>query len=301
MKKNTTITFLILLSIIVSSNINAEEATAEIKVDATATTEPVRPLPPRPDRGEIKNRVETRRDDIKSVRTEARSDIKKMREENQEDIKKMRSDFRAEIKDKKASSTEVVKEKRTELIKAIQEKRDIFKEELNETRVFRASTTANIRAKFKADLEKIKDEKKKEKIENVGNNLIELNTKITTKSSERVNKIEEILISLESRADKAVLEGVNVTNVLAHIANAEAVIAEARLAISTQAAKTYTVTITDEVTAKASLQASRDMLKKDIEAMNLKIKAARDAVKKAIEAFKSVAKTNTNATTTLTN
>jgi hypothetical protein len=310
MKKNTTITFLILLSIIVSSNIYAEEANAEVEVNTTSVAPTVMPVSesekprrePRPmPRGEIKERVEVRRDDIKAIRASTTTDIKVLREQNQEGIKKMRADFKAEAKNKTSSTTEVFKEKRTELIKAIQEKRDIFKGDIEAKRAAIASTTASIRASFKADLEKIKDEKKKVRVEKVGNNLIELNTKITEKSSERVNKIEEVLIALESRADKSALEGLNMTNVLAHIANSEAVIAEARLAISTQATKTYNVTITDEATAKASLQASRDLLKKDIEVMNTKIKSAHDATKKAVEAFKVVAKVNATTTSTLNN
>jgi hypothetical protein len=298
MKKNTTITFLILLSIIVSSNIYAEEATADVEVNTTVER-PV--MQPRPMGADVRARVEVRRDDMRAVRASTTADIKMLRDQNQEAIKKMRADFKDQAKDKTASTTELFKEKRTELIKAIQEKRDIFKGDLDAKRAAMASTTASIRANFKADLEKIKDENKRMKVEKVGNNLIELNTKITEKSAERINKIEEVLISLESRADKAALEGLNMTNVLAHIANSEAIIAEARLAISTQATKTYTVAITDEATAKASLQTSRDLLKKDIEVMNTKIKAAHDATKKAVEAFKVVAKANATTTATLNN
>lgn len=299
MKKNTTITFLILLSIIISTNTFAEEITAEanLNTDITVPVQPTRPS--RPMGGDIKARVEVRRDEAKAVRESTTADIKLMRQQNQEGIKKMRADFKTEVRSGSTSTVEVVKEKRTELIKAIQEKRDIFKEELGAKRAAMASTTADIRLRFKADLDKIKDEKKKMKVENIGNNLIELNTKITTKSSERVNKIEEVLIALESRADKSAIEGAIMTNVLAHIANSEAMVAEARLAISAQAVKTYNVTITDEATAKASLQSSRDLLKKDIEAMNVKIKAAHDATKKAIEAYKAVVKVNVNATTTV--
>jgi len=315
MKKNTTITFLILLSIIISTPTIAEDIAVDASVSTTAEVgvitdqirpepkrpetkrpEPVRPLSPRP---ELRKIVEVKIDEMKTARASTTADIKMMREQNQEGIKKMRADFKTEVKSRTASTTEVIKEKRMELIKAVQEKRDIFKEEFDIRRASMASTTADVRAKFKADLSKIKDEKKKERVENVGNNLIELNTKITTRSSERVGKIEEILIALESRADKASVEGINMTNVLAHIANSEAIIAEARLAISVQSAKTYAVTITDESTVKTSLQATRDLLRKDIEAMNIKIKSAHEATKKALEAYKIVAKVDVNATTTV--
>ena len=143
MKKNTTITFLILLSIILSSNIYAEETTAEVGVNTTSVTPTVMPVyesekyrrEPRPMGADVKARVEVRRDDMRAVRASTTSDIKMLRDQNQEGIKKMRADFKAEAKDKTASTTEVFKEKRTELIKAIQEKRDIFKGDLDVSQI----------------------------------------------------------------------------------------------------------------------------------------------------------------------
>ncbi|MBC7981939.1 hypothetical protein H7X65_02575, partial [Candidatus Parcubacteria bacterium] len=196
MKKNTTISFLILLSImLVSSNISAEEATADVNVNIGAPAIPPRPEPRSPQplnpgvRVEARNaRVELRqgmRANIQASTTE----VRKMREENKAEIKKIRGDFQTEIRTKKASSTEIVKEKRQALIGGIQEKRDLFKKELELKKDAVASSTLAIKAKFKEDLAKIKDEKKKERVENIGENLLELNTKITGRATENVNKI----------------------------------------------------------------------------------------------------------------
>lgn len=327
MKNNIkiTTTFLLLLGIIIiPSFISAEES----------GTDP-RPQPPRPElRGEVKNmRVETRgeikeirkdnqdergelrkerREQVATVRQNASSttqrppaELKVLREQNKAEITKIREDFSAAIKANKASTTEAIKEKREYLIKGIQEKRELFKEELESRKEYRASTTAAMKAKFKEGLAKIKDEKKKIKIENVANNITELNTKITTKSSEKIDKIEEILIAIESRADKAAARGISVSGVRSLVVLAETAIAEARTAITTQASKTYTVSVTDESTVKTSVQTTRDLLKKDIEAMNVKIKAAHEATRKAVSGLRTIPKidndtaTSTVATTTV--
>lgn len=323
MKKNTTISFLILLSImLVSSNISAEEATADVNVNIGAPAilprpEPRSPQPLNPGanmkantgvRAEARNaRVELRQDMRANVQAST-TEVRKMREENKAEIKKIRADFQSEIRTKKASSTEIVKEKRQALIEGIQEKRDLFKKEIELKKEAVASSTLAIRAKFKEDLAKIKDEKKKAKVENIGENLLELNAKITARATENVNKIEGVLIAIESRADKATAAGATrLANVRALIAVSETAIADARAAISVQTAKTYAVSIQSDATVKTSLESTRNLLKADIDAMNAKIKAAHEATKKAAAALKAEPKANATTTaevtgsTTLTN
>lgn len=336
MKKNKTITtFLTLLGIIITpSFVSAQEAEiksevkTEVKTEVEIKTDIVRPQSIRPEtrnmreevRGEIKEirkdgqgeRQEMRkerRDQVMTIRQNASSttqrpagELKVLREQNKTEIAKIRADFSATIKTNRASTTEVIKEKREDLIKGIQEKRELFKEELETKKEYRASTTAAMKAKFKEGLLKIKDEKKKIRVENAAENLTELNTEITTKSSENINKIEEVLIAIESRADKATANNVNVANVRAQIALAETAIADARIAVTAQAGKTYTVTILDESTVKTSVQSTRDLLKKDIDMIRVKIKAAHDATRKAAETLKSIPKINNEiaATSTVT-
>lgn len=329
MKKNITIktTFLILLGIIIiPSFISAEDSEVVAETNLKNDIGIIRPQPPRP---EIKNmRVEARseikeirqdnkeerndllkekRDQIKNVRQNASStmqrptaELKVLHEQNKVEIGKIRADFFATIKTNKASTTSIIKEKREDLIKGIQEKRDLFKEELENKKELRASTTAAMKLKFKESLGKIKDDKKKIKVENVADNVTELNTKITTKSVESINKIEEVLIAIESRADKATANGIDVSNIRALIATAEVAISDARNAITNQTGKTYTVSIVDESTVKTSLKNTRDLLKKDIDAMNVSIKTAHESVRKTATALKSIPKVDIEVTTTET-
>lgn len=299
MKKNTTTSFLILLSIIVvSSNLSAEETNTDIHVNLGAGP------------GSVITDIKVngnREDGLKSPRGDMRDDIqasttemRKMREENKGEIQKIRADFQAEVRSmrsNKASSTKIIKEKRQALIAEIQEKRDLFKKEIDIKNDINASTTAAIKLRFKADLLKIKDQKKKEKVENIGGNLLELNSKLTTRATENVNKIEEVLIAIESRADKTTAAGANLGNVRVLIAIAETAIADARVAISVQTAKIYTVSVQSDATIKISMETTRNILKADIDSMNTKIKVAHDTTRKAAEALK--ANPRANATTTV--
>lgn len=248
-------------------------------------------------KGEDKEEADQSRQNLSPAYKRPVAELKVLREQNKNEINKIRADFSSTIKANKASTTEAIKEKRQDLIKGIQEKRELFKEELELKRELKASTSIAIKNKFKESLEKIKDENKKIRVESVANNINELNTKLTTRSTENINKIEEVLISIESRVDKETINDANITNVRSLITTAETAITEARTAITAQVAKTYPVTIVNESTVKTSLQTTRDLLKKDIEGVNLKIKSAREATRKAAAALKVVSKTNTSTST----
>ena len=232
-----------------------------------------------------------RRDDVRDIREKTRlqlasstpEDIKKLREDSKKEIEKIREDFKKTIKENKASSTDLIKEKRADIIKNIQEKRDLFKEELELKKEQRASTTEALKAKFKANLEKIKDQNKKLKLENVSNNLNEINKNITNKASENINKIETVLISIESRTDKIAVNGVDVSNIRSLITAAENAIAGSRTLITNQALKTYIIDISTEEKAKISAGQTRDLLRADTKKIDESVKIHMMLLKKLLK------------------
>ena len=115
---------------------------------------------------------------------------------------------------------------------------------------------------------------------------------VTENSSKTINRIEAVLINIESRTDKASTNGADVTAIRALIADAETAITNARTAITEQSGKVYDITIIDDSTLKNSLQATRDLFKKDIQAMKEKVKVAYDAVKKVAGALKAIPRVN---------
>jgi hypothetical protein len=334
MKKNKKIIYLTLAGLIIAPLLTSAQEAAVLSESPLSDTsmpvsQPVRPQPlPRP-KPEIKNMIEgfkgevnqirqfgknenetlrtERRDQINSMRPNASStsprsvaEFKALYDQNKTEINKIRADFQTTIKTNKSSTTQAIQEKREKLISGIQEKRELFKEELDERKELRSSTTPARGEKFKEGLLKIKDEKKKIKVKDFADNITILNTKITTRSLEHIDKIEEVLITIESRADKATANDVNVANVRSLILLSETAIAEARAAITLQTSKIYTVSIENEEGVKTSLQTTRDLLKKDVDTMNVKIKAAHEAVKKTANALKAIPKVNNEVIATTT-
>jgi hypothetical protein len=216
------------------------------------------------------------------------SEAKDQRTQTKEEIEKIRADFKMTVKADLEKGKEMLGEKRGELLQAIQDKRDLFKEEFEARKDEMQAKREDMRAKFQADLLKIKDENKRARVENISNNFAEINISVTTRASGIVDQIETVLVSIESRTDKAATNGADVTKVRASIVVAETAIADARVAIAAQVAKVYETSITSDATVKNSLQSTRDQFRADLQAMNTKIKAAHSATRKAAEALKAI-------------
>jgi hypothetical protein len=161
-----------------------------------------------------------------------------------------------------------IKIKRTEFKAKIEADKEQFKLKLDEAK-----------AKFKGNLAKIKDENKKLSAEKIVDFINELNVKITNNFSDKIDRIENVLLSIESRISKAEDRGLDVTEVKAKVEKAKTAIDDAREAISVQTDKVYSTNITDETTLKAEMKTLRDTFKADIKAVRETVKGARDAVK----------------------
>ena len=241
---------------------------------------------------EAKSKVESGEQKPEEAFKALREQVKGEREKTKEEIKGLRNEFQSSLKENKESAGELIKEKREGLLEGIQDKRDLFKEEFEARKEEMKAKREEMKAKFKESLGKIKDETKKLKVENITNNIAELNIKITEKASLKVGMIETVLVTIESRADKAAANGIDVASVRTLITSAETAIADARTAIANQVGKVYPVTIASDSTAKSTLETTRDLFKADIKAMNEKIKAAHEATRNAAEALKAIPRIN---------
>ena len=238
-----------------------------------------------------------------SPKIKVRTNIKELRDRNKGEIQKVREDFQETLKEKRASTTLLIKEKREDIVKAVQEKREIFKDEIMSLRWENKMKIDQKKVELKNKLAVIKDENKKIKIENITNNISDLSIKFTANSTKIVDKIETVLLTIESRADKASAIGLDVSAVRVIIVSADTAIADARAALTNQISKVYTINTVentvDEATIKTSLQSNRDLLKKDIQIVNDKIKAAHEAVKKANNALKVIPGISATSTTNI--
>lgn len=201
---------------------------------------------------------------------------------NTEENENKRDEFKNEVrgvKDELNSNKEEYKIQMEQMIQSVKAKRQEFKTELETKKEESKLKLTEMKVNFREGLNKIKNEGKKISTEKILDIIQALNTKLTDNLSEKLNKIENVLVSIESRISKAESNGLDVTTVKAKVEKAKTAIALAREAVSAQASKVYEVNITDEASLKAEMKDLRDTFKTDIEAVREKVKLAHQAVR----------------------
>lgn len=119
------------------------------------------------------------------------------------------------------------------------------------------------REEFKTRMQTIKDQKKKAVVERI-------DTKLSTINEKHTNRFTEVLGNLQLILDKVTDKDT---------AAAQTAIDTARKAVETQAEKTYTIIITDEVNLKQNVGATTSQLRQDLTATHKAVIDARHAVK----------------------
>ncbi len=232
-------------------------------------------------REELKKKVESGEITKEEAYKQFNEAMKVSKEQTKTEIMKVRTDFKTAVKEKKGDAKELIEEKRESTLLSIQEKREAFKQEMEMRKEDAKAKGELAKGELKKGLIKVGDENKKISVENITESLKNINTKAVENFTNNIDKIESVLVSVESRSDKAALNGLNVEAVVKAISEAETAIASARTNITNQAGKVYTVTITDEATLKTTMKTVRDSLKKDIDVVQTSMKQAREAVRKA--------------------
>lgn len=211
---------------------------------------------------------------------------RKIREDKKEEFKNEIEDAKDEFEVKKEEHKNAIES----MIQNVKEKREEFKTELESKKEEIKTKIESIKANFKEDLKNVKDENKKIAAEKIMDNVQLLNTKLTTNLSEKIEKIENVLISIESRITKAQSKGLDVSSVLPMVEKAKEAITNARDAISSQSTKVYEVNITGEATLKTEMKNLKEEFKKDINDVKEKVKLAFTAVKDTADALAKIPK-----------
>ncbi len=162
-------------------------------------------------------------------------------------------------------TTNSVKEKatqlRTEKKEQIQELKDTIRTKREEAR----DAIKTKREEFRTKLQTIKDEKKKAVVERIDTKLSTINEKHTDRFAGVLEKLEMILERISVAQDQDTTD-------------AQKVIDIAKKAVEEQAAKTYTITITDEARLRANVGAVTSQLRKDLMATHKTVVDAKQAV-----------------------
>jgi DNA repair exonuclease SbcCD ATPase subunit len=143
---------------------------------------------------------------------------------------------------------------------------------------------------FKEKLETISDDKKKQIVERVNNRLNTVNENRITAWTQMLEKFSNILDRIQIKTNELKATGADVSTVESQITEAEAALATAQSALDAQAAKDYTITLSDESALRTDVVTMKDTLKTDLKTVHAALKSAHQAIREAAEALHQVQK-----------
>lgn len=152
-----------------------------------------------------------------------------------------------------------------------------------------------LRAEYQANLQAIKDARKKAVVTRLNTNIALANQQATTTMAKGLEKIASLLARMSTQIQMLKAEGKDVTSASSAVTTAQAAIATAKAAITTQAANTYVLDISDEATLKTTVGGTVSQLRKDLQTTYQTVKAARDAVVQVARALALITKTTENS------
>jgi hypothetical protein len=158
-----------------------------------------------------------------------------------------------------------------------------FRLEVKEARENRIEAREQAREEYQTRLQQIKDERKRQIVENVSNRIAVINQNRTSIMLKHLDQIESVLTRLETKITTAKTNGKDVGSVESDIASAKTAISTARTKVSTQSTKTYTINITTESTLASAVATTRQAFQADLKSAHDSVVAARTAVSLAIQ------------------
>lgn len=138
---------------------------------------------------------------------------------------------------------------------------------------------------FQEHLKQVQNKHHAQVAERIHQNLNHVNDTTTSSWLKNINHMNEILAKLEEHLNKAASEGKDISQAQTSVNNAKTQVTAAESALSTQAGKVYTITITDPGHIGPDVKTSRDTLHTDLQNVHQTLKTAKAAV---VEATKAV-------------
>ena len=186
------------------------------------------------------------------------------------------------------SKKPVIKDKIMERNETAMEKKENFKEKIMQKREGAIKANQERKDTFRTKLETITDEQKKTLLERIDTKITTLNTNRTTRATENITKLENVLARITELQTTLDSQGVNTASLTASITQAEEAISEAKLAIETQAGKEYIIQITTETALKSSVGTLLRTLNQDLTAMYKSVMTAKQEVINAAQEAKNL-------------
>lgn len=145
------------------------------------------------------------------------------------------------------------------------------------------------REEFKTRLQTIRNEKKKAAVERIDIKIANMNEAQTVRFTTVLTKLQSILDRVSQKVKTAAANGKDTTAADATILGAQTAIDGAKAAVSAQAAKTYTVQISDEATLRNSVGTTTSQFRKDLRDVHKAVVDVKQAVQKAVSELAKIA------------
>ena len=174
---------------------------------------------------------------------------------------------------------------------AMSELRRTRKAEIEKLRLENKSEMAAKKAEFEEQLKTLKDETKKQIAEKISERLTTSNTNATNRMFEVIDKLNEIMLKIESKIENAKTNGIDTTIQDAGVQNAKSAIQAASDAITEQAAKEYIITVGDDTTLRSDVEIIVSQQKQDLRTTYELVRSARQAVRQVAKSLKDLLKT----------
>lgn len=148
------------------------------------------------------------------------------------------------------------------------------------------------RERLRERLRVFRDEQKRAIVERVCERINALNQIITDHYLQVLDHLEDVLLRIESRATKAKINGLDISEVEKAIVDAQGEIDKAREMVKQQASKVYslatTSTTTSEETIKTEVRNLRQQIHADLKGVEFFVRKAREKVREAAIALAQI-------------
>jgi hypothetical protein len=192
----------------------------------------------------------------------------------------------------RATDVQAFQERRKDALAQMQAKRLAFQDALREERNTLKQTIREKRGKLSERLERIKDEKKRQRVSRVDREVDALNARVMRSLTIAIDRLEHIADRIAERMEKVRANSVDVTDLERSLAATGSAIAAARSAVREQSGRTYEILVSDEATLRGDVQRVRRSLHADVSAAREQLRAAHDAIQRTVEQLKLIPNVN---------
>jgi len=181
-----------------------------------------------------------------------------------------------------------INQQRQEQMAELRKKSEEFKASLSQKRNEVKDIYKQNKEELRAKLTEIKDTKKREAVERINDNIAKVNSLAIIRFEKALGLLDSAIQKVTDKTNKAGDSGKDVSSVLTAIEKARISINSARLAVSEQAGKVYTITITNENGLGKDVSRVRQELHTDLSLVKDKIHEANKEIKLSLNSLRLV-------------